>query len=125
MKSPTQKYKRLYVLFTTFSIVCTLGPLFYYIISALCSLALTHEKVVLVGTIFIALILTILNIFFKYHIRSTLWILVLGIYVCIDKILAMLILIAIGTILDEFIFTPLKNKYKSKKNISTEIDKRI
>lgn len=84
----------------------------------------TVEKLTLGMTFIAAGILTVINVLFKYHIRSTIWILVLGIYFCLDSILPLICMIAVGTILDEFILTPLHKKYKNKAIINREIDRR-
>lgn len=119
----TKKYQRLAVLFHALSIIVLVAPLAYYIILGFIN-GETTEKFALGITFVIAVILFIINILFKYHIRSTLWILVLGVYFCMDNILPLLFMVAIGTILDEFVLTPLYKSYKNKCTINREIDKR-
>ena len=68
--------------------------------------------------------LVAVNMVFKYRIRSTLWILVLGVYFCLDDILPLLFMVAVGTIVDEFILSPLARSYRHKMIINREIDKR-
>lgn len=121
----TKKYKTLYIIFTALSILATVLPLSIYIIKGYAEADVVSEKVCLTCTILLTLILTIMNIIFKYKLRSIIWILLLGIYVCIENILALIILIAILSILDEFIFTPLKNSFKNKYVINKEMDKRL
>ena len=119
----TKKYQRLSILFHAFSIIVLVAPLAYYTILGFIN-GETTEKFTLGITFFTAVILLIINVLFKYHIRSTLWILVLGIYFCMDNILPLLFMVAIGTILDEFVLTPLYKSYKNKYTINKEIDKR-
>lgn len=119
----TKKYQRLSILFHAFSIIVLVAPLAYYTIVGFIN-GETTEKFTLGITFFTAVILLIINVLFKYHIRSTLWILVLGIYFCMDNILPLLFMVAIGTILDEFVLTPLYRSYKNKYTINKEIDKR-
>ena len=119
----TKKYQRLAILFQALSIIVLVTPLAYYIILGFIN-GETTEKLTLGITFVIAAILFIINVLFKYHIRSTIWILVLGIYFCIDDILPLLFMVAIGTILDEFLLTPLYKSYKNKCTINREIDKR-
>ena len=119
----TKKYQRLAILFHALSIIVLVAPLAYYIILGFIN-GETTEKFTLGITFVIAVILFIINVLFKYHIRSTLWILVLGIYFCMDNILPLLFMVAIGTILDEFVLTPLYKSYKNKCTINREIDKR-
>lgn len=120
----TIKYRKLSALFFWLSLLVTVVPVLVYAVMGFCK-GEVHEKVTLGITLIVAAILVVINIVFKYHIRSVLWILVLGIYFCIDKIMPLLLLVAVGTILDEFILTPLHKSFKSKAKINREIDKRI
>lgn len=120
----TKKYARLYYLFFCLSLIATLLPILVYIILGFVN-GEVHQKITLGITLLVAILLTIINIVFKYHMRSVLWILVLGIYFCLDNIMPLLLLVAIGTILDEFLLTPLQKNFKNKKTINYEIDKRL
>lgn len=124
MSNITKKYTNLYWLFRSISFLILVLPLIIYGVKGFIEGDVT-EKFTLGMTISISAILVALNILFKYHIRSTIWIIVLGIYFCIDNIMPLLLCIAIGTILDEFIFTPLYKSYKNKATINKEIDKRV
>lgn len=124
MSNITKKYNRLYWLFRSLSFLILVLPLFIYGVRGFIVGEVT-EKFTLGMTISIAMILVILNILFKYHIRSTIWIVVLGIYFCIDNIMPLLLCIAVATIVDEFVLTPLYKSYKNKTTINREIDKRI
>lgn len=119
----TKKYHKLYILFRTLSVIVIFAPMLYYVIKGFIE-GETTEKLTLTGTFFIAIILTVVNVLFKYSIRSTLWIIVLGVYSCIENIMPLLLMIAIGTIIDEFILTPLYKSYRNKYTIHREIDKR-
>ena len=121
----TKKSKSLYIAFSTVSFLLTFGPLIYFICLGYANSNLTQEKVALTVTIVFALVLTIINVLFKYSIRSTIWLILLGIYVCIDNIVPLLIMLAVGSILDEFLVTPLAKMFKSKYKINKEIDKRF
>lgn len=124
MSKETRKYKNLSILFLALSILVLVAPLAYYSIVGFIE-GETTEKFTLGITFVIASILFVINILFKFHIRSTIWVLVLGIYFCLDNILPLIFMVAIGNILDEFLFTPLHKHYKSKASINKEIDKRI
>ena len=124
MSKETRKYKTLSILFLALSILVLVAPLAYYSIVGFIE-GETTEKFTLGMTFVIAAILFVINILFKFHIRSTIWILVLGIYFCLDNILPLIFMVAVGNILDEFLFTPLHKHYKSKASINKEIDKRI
>lgn len=124
MSRETRKYKALSILFLALSILVLVAPLAYYSIQGFIQ-GETTEKFTLGITFVIACILFVINILFKFHIRSTIWIIVIGVYFCIDNILPMILVLAVGNILDEFVFTPLHKRYKNKAIINKEIDKRI
>lgn len=120
----TRKYFNLSILFGCLSFLVLTAPIIYYAVLAFIN-GETTEKFTLGITFVMAAIFLAINVIFKYHIRSTIWVVVLGIYCCLDNIQMLLIMVAVGTILDEFIFSPLHKSYKQKAGINREIDKRI
>lgn len=124
MSRETRKYRTLSILFLSLSILVLVAPLAYYSIQGFIQ-GETTEKFTLGITFVIACILFTINIMFKFHIKSTIWIIVLGVYFCLDNILPLILIMAVGNILDEFVFTPLHKHYKNKATINKEIDKRI
>lgn len=120
----TKKNASLSYLFLWLSILVTIIPILVYCVIGFIN-GEVHQKLTLGISITVALLLVGVNVIFKYHLRSILWILVLGIYICIQNIMPLLLIVAIGTIVDEFIFTPLHKKYKERYTINYEIDKRI
>ena len=120
----TKKYKRLWLLFSFLSFALTIGPLGYYISKAFIE-GDTKEKLCLglLGTA--SIILVCINVLCKKRIRSVLWLLVLGIYIVLENLVPLLLFIAIGTILDEFIFEPLAKKFKTDYICQRNIDKRL
>lgn len=120
----TRKYANLSLLFGSLSFLVLSAPLVYYAVLAFIN-GETTEKFTLGLCFVMAAIFLSINVIFKYHIRSTIWVVVLGIYFCLDDIQVLLIMVAVGTILDEFILTPLHKSYKQKAGINREIDKRI
>ena len=120
----TRKYANLSLLFGSLSFLVLSAPLVYYAVLAFIT-GETTEKFTLGLCFVMAAIFLAINVIFKYHIRSTIWVVVLGIYFCLDDIQVLLIMVAVGTILDEFILTPLHKSYKQKAGINREIDKRI
>lgn len=123
MNKVTKRYKRLNIALRILSVILLLAPIIIFSIIGFIE-GQVHEKLVLGCTLITALILVLINAIFKYNIRSTLWICILGIYMCLDNIMPLLLIIAISTIIDEFIVTPLQKKYKNLYVINNEIDKR-
>ena len=119
----TKKYKIKLNICRLLSFTLTVLPVIIYTIMGFMD-GTIREKVSLGICVILALIFVLINIMFKYHIRSTLWVLLIGIYVCIDNIIPLLIIMAATTIIDEFVLVPLINKYKNKYIINKEIDLR-
>ena len=69
-----------------------------------------------------ALLLTVINIIAKYSVRSTMWIMFIGIYTVLDNVMPYLIAIAICTVLDEFLVSPIYHSLKNRYIINKEID---
>lgn len=119
----TKKVIRLRNLFLFLSIAITVFPMMFYVIKAFAEGAV-HEKLTLGIMATVAIIISIFSIWRKIVLRSTIWILLLGIYICMDYILPLILMVAIGTILDEMILTPLYKHYKAESIASKVIDKR-
>ena len=126
MTETTQKYKTTYWILFSISILLNFLPVIVYIIKGYASIEVSEaKKVTLTMTIMIALILSIYNILAKKHMRSVIWILLLGVYFALQKIELLLLLMAICTIVDEFLVEPLMKKYKLKWKTNCEIDSRL
>ena len=119
----TKKYKIKLNICRLLSFTLTVLPVIIYTIMGFMD-GTIGEKVSLGICVILALIFVLINVMFKYHIRSTLWVLLIGIYMCIDNIIPLLIIMAATTIIDEFVLVPLINKYKNKYIINKEIDLR-
>ena len=119
----TKKYKIKLNICRLLSFTITVLPVIIYTIKGFMDGSI-GEKVSLGICVILALMFMLINVMFKYHIRSTLWVLLIGIYVCIDNIIPLLVIMATTTIIDEFVLVPLINKYKNKYIINKEIDLR-
>lgn len=124
MSEETKRYKQLHWICRITSIVLTFVPLIVFVIIGFVQGSAT-SKFTLGCTVMIAAILTFANIVMKYHLRSVIWILLLGIYAALDSIMPLIICVAVATIVDEFILSPLAKRYKELFTINNQIDKRI
>ena len=124
MSDITKEYKTKYRMFAITSLILNVLPIVIYTIIGFIN-GDVKQKVTLGLTLFVAISLVLVNFLFKYSIRSTIWILMIGIYVALDNITTLLIIIAVCTIVDEFIITPLEKKYKDKYKINKEMDERL
>lgn len=102
------------------------APLLVYICIALGNGGVTTPaKVGVVGTVAVAAIITIFNILAKKSLRSPIWIILIGLFVAMKEWLMPLIVItAIATVLDEFVFEPLITKTQTELISNKAIDKR-
>ena len=102
-------------------------PLLVYIGIALSTQdVIVVEKVALVGSVMVALLLTTINFISKRNLRSPIWIILLGLYFAMGQFLMPLIIsLAIASTLDDLVFRPLTSYYKTKLIASKTIDERI
>ena len=121
----TKRYRVLYWIFFFLSLISNIGPLTYYIVKAAIYSNLTYEKLALSVTVLIVIIMTLVCLINKVVLRSRMWIVLIGLYICLEFILTPLIIIAACQIIDEIIFTPLKNNFKQKLTIHVQFDKRM
>ena len=121
----TKKYKTLSILFLVFSLLLNLVPIIVYSIEALGSNGVIVEKVTFCLTVFVVLILSAVAWINKTTMKSRVWIIMLGLYVCLDHFIGPLLIIGITQILDEWIASPLRKHYKNKYVINKELDNRL
>lgn len=124
MSERTKKYKRLSIVTFWLSVFILCVPLIVYTVIGFVNGDIS-DKLTLGSTTILAICMTGLNILMKWHIRSTMWVVILGIYFAVDNILPLLIMVASATIIDEFVLTPLHKKFKAKAVINKEIDERM
>ena len=119
----TKKLKRAAIIFTILSFLCMFGPMLGYCIVAFVSKTIVVYKAALTSTIAVVLAMTAIAVFKKWAVRSRLWVIILGLYFCLDHFLEIVIIFAITQILDELVFTPIKHYLWEKYRDSKEKDK--
>ena len=123
MSNVSRDLKKKTLIFHFLSILLTFLPITIWFCIAL-SKSTEVTRVTLGLSLCIAMILTLANTLLKFSIRSTVWILLIGIYACLKNITALLVIIAVCTVIDEFIVHPLSKHFKNRYIINKEIDKR-
>ena len=121
----TKKLKRKYIIATILSFLLNVCPLLMFTIIAFISGTAIVHKVTLSMTLLIVLIFTAITFFNNTVFRSKLWILLIGLWICLDNILTPLIVFAACQVIDELIVTPTKNYYKNRYIFNKEIDTRL
>ena len=125
MSKTTKKCRNLFIIFLAVSILLNIAPIAIYSIMGLIQAEAVVEKVALSSTIFITLILSAIGWVNKTTMRSRVFIILIGLYICLDFMMTPLIIISICQILDEWIAAPLSKHYRSKLSINKELDKRL
>lgn len=102
-----------------------LGPFAYYFILALSGEAQDGQKFALTATLIVVGIMTIVAVVNKVALRSRIWIILFGLFVCLDSFIEPIIIIGICQILSEIVLEPLQKWFANKASINAEIDKRM
>lgn len=121
----TKKYQKLALIFSLISVLLLLGPTTFYVLTGIATATLTVQKVALVSTVAVSLLLTMFCAINKVVFRSKIWLVVLALFFVIDNFLVMIMIFGITQCLDELIVSPLARHYRTKANINAEIDKRM
>lgn len=110
---------------TALSVILSFGPLVIYGARALMnSNATTADKCILLSMICVGTILSIVCILNKYTPRCRIWLVLIGLYVCLDNLIGCIIVLAVTQFLDEMIVHPMARSYRNKYTINKEMDKR-
>lgn len=106
------------------SLLCSFGPLIVFSIMGLVQ-AEDGKKLILSFTLIAAIILSLIAVWTKIHLRSTLFIVMIGLWVALERLLPFIITIMICTMVDELILTPLYKRWKEDYHTNLQIDKRM
>ena len=114
-------------LYRSLDLIILFAPVIVYTIIALTKDGVTVPgRVAVVGSVCIALILSLFNIIAQKRLRCPIWIILIGLYVAIKEILLPLIIIlAIVTVIDDLLLTPLITYYRTKLISNKTIDERL
>ena len=113
-------------LFRILDWVCLALPVIVYIIIALSGGALVAQKVAVVATTMVAIILTVFNIIAQKRLRCPIWIILIGLYIAIQKyLMPLIIILAVTSVLDDLVFTPLISYYRTKLIANKAMDERL
>lgn len=106
--------------------ICLGLPIIIYVIIALAGDGLVAQKVAVVATTMVAIILTVFNIIAQKRLRCPIWIILIGLFIAIKHyLLPLIIILAITSILDDLVFTPLISYYRTKLIANKAMDERL
>ena len=130
MKSErTKQCRRLSILFLVLHILCLFGPLLYFIPYAYI-VGEVGRKLALSLFLIVALCLSVVAIISDAKTRgglakSIMWILVIGISICLQEVKVFVYIMAIVSVIDELVIVRLRAKYKDAYAANKEIDRRM
>jgi hypothetical protein len=122
----TKKCRKKLWLFRILSWLCLAAPLIVYVIFALANDGIkVGYKVTVISMLLIALILTVFNIIAQKRLRCPIWIILIGLYIAIrNYLMPLIIILAVTSVLDDLLFTPLIQYYYTKTVASKTMDQR-
>lgn len=120
----TQIYKFKKNLMWVLSMLCSVGPLLVFVIMGLIQ-GEGKEKICLALTSVASIIMGVICVLRKIHLRSTLYILMIGLWISLNSLLPFIITLMICTILDELVFTPLYKRFREDYHTNLQFDKRM
>lgn len=124
LSEKTKNYRFKYHLFKTLSFILTFTPVVALAIYGIYTGTIVDNKVGLTMMLLVYLIFTIIAIVNKIAFKSKVWIIIIGLYLCLQSLIIPILIIGATQIIDEIFITPIANHYKDKYKINKEIDKR-
>lgn len=124
----TKQCRTLTTVFGVLHFLCLFGPLLYFIPYGY----ITGETVSKIGmsfTVILSVILAVISLLVSVTARAGLhrcimWVLISGVLFCLKEIQVFIWIMAITSILDELVFTKIKDYYKAALISNKEIDRR-
>ena len=122
----TKKCRIKYWLASVLNVLLMLVPLATYVgIAMMDGGVTTAQKVGVTGTVLVAILFTGLNVILQKHLRCPIWIVLLGLFIAMQEaILPLIIILAAVSVLDDLLFTPLTQYYKTKLIAAKAMDER-
>ena len=120
----TKKCKRAANVLLAIHVTLNVAPFAFYTIKALASNASATNKVTMSMTLAVVLVMSCIQMINHKALRSRMWILMIGIWMCLDSIIGMIVTVAIFQLVDELVVAPLYHHKRNTYIINREIDKR-
>ena len=124
----TKQCKILTTIFGVLHFLCLFGPLLYFVPYGYATGAVV-EKIAMSFTVIASVILALISIIVSVTARAGLhrcimWILITGVLFTLPEIQTFIWIMAITSILDELVFTKIRDHYKAALISNREIDRR-
>lgn len=126
MTKETKKARRRYRVLTMLSLLLFIGPLAFFTIDAFLSGGVAVvEKLALSGSLITAGLLSAISLITHTVFRSKIFLIMIGLALCLNSIMTPLIVIGSCQIAEELIISPLRSAAKTRYITNREIDKRL
>lgn len=121
----TKKLGLIAKILTLLSLLLSFGPLCVYLVLSYSSaVAEPVGKITLTAMLGVSVILSFVCLLNKYTPRCRLWLILIGLYMCLDSFIGCIFVLAITQCLDELVVGPLARHYRNLHRINREIDRR-
>ena len=121
----TKKLGLIAKILTLFSLLLSFGPLLVYLaLSYSSAVATPVGKITLTAMLGVSVILSFVCLLNKYTPRCRLWLILIGLYMCLDSFIGCILVLAITQCVDELVVSPLARHYRNLHRINREIDRR-
>lgn len=121
----TKKLGLIAKILTLFSLLLSFGPLLVYLaLSYSSAVATPVGKITLTAMLGVSVILSFVCLINKYTPRCRLWLILIGLYMCLDSFIGCILVLAITQCVDELVVSPLARHYRNLHRINREIDRR-
>ena len=124
----TRQCAALKTTFTVAHLICTLGPIAYYVPVGYAAGTPTEKiglSFAVITAIIMASISAIISATAKAGLqRCVLWIMIIGVMITLSEVKTFVYVMAAASILDELVFVKLKDHYKAALIANREIDRR-
>lgn len=124
----TKQCKNLSTIFGVLHFLCLFGPLLYFVPYGYATGAVV-EKIAMSFTVIASIILALISILVSVTARAGLhrcimWLLITGVLFTLQEIQVFIWIMAVTSILDELVFTKIRDHYKAALISNKEIDRR-
>lgn len=113
------------IIFKVLSVLCFLIPICVFAGVAFAEGVLAVEAFTICASVIVTGIISLVCIVNKTVMRSKIWIFIIVLYLVLEHFLPVLLVVSVCQILDELIFTPLYNHFRTIYLANKEIDRRI
>lgn len=120
----TKKMRLASIFLTLASILLSVGPLIVYLVLGYTEAQSTVGQITLTAMLGVSVILSLVCLINKYSPRCRMWLILIGLYLCLDNFIGCILILAITQCVDELIVSPMAKRYRELYRTNREIDKR-